>query len=85
MLLRQRLLLAEEMRQIAERIVVPHPFGSSRFANTAQRRLLQIEHLFDHHRRNRVTLAARPHDQRLGDRQRQRNVEAEFRSPPLRG
>jgi hypothetical protein len=51
-----RLLLAEQMRQVAERVVVPHPFGSSGFANSAQRRFLEIEHLLDHHRRNRVRL-----------------------------
>ena len=78
MLFGQGIWLAQQLRKIAERIMVSHPFRRAGFANSLQRDFLEVEHLFDHHRRNRVAAHASAHNQRLGDSQRQRDIEPEL-------
>src|SRR6266571_1582745 len=72
------------MRQIVERVAPILPFGLARRIRGDQLLLSQLQHLLDHHRGNRVGLAARPHKHGLGHRKGKRQVDGEAGALPPR-
>jgi len=74
----QRFVFAEQMGQVIEGVEAVEPRGMAALADFGQRVFLDVEHLLDHHRGDRVTLAADADQERLGDGEGQRNVEAKL-------